>query len=64
MICDRVRWKKGIKKQILLKPFAESIYQSWGGGRDDGRLLSLFQFLVNNMVTCGQKFWWIWETKN
>ena len=27
-------------------------------------VLHFFQFLVNNMVVCGQTFWWIWENEN
>jgi hypothetical protein len=26
--------------------------------------LRFFQFLVNNMVACGWRFWWIWENEN
>ena len=26
--------------------------------------LRFFQFLVNNMVAYGRRFWWIWESEN
>ncbi len=29
-----------------------------------GTFLLFFQFLVNNMVACGRRFWWIWENEN
>ena len=26
--------------------------------------LRFFQFLVNNIMVCGRRFWWIWENEN
>ena len=26
--------------------------------------LCFFQFLIDNMVACGRRFWWIWENEN